>query len=78
MCLPRHHTTAPFAELLDVSPNTYLYRWRIRQATNLLDTSDLSIPEVAVRAGYESESAFSRAFKDETGLPPAAWSRRFE
>ncbi|MDD9945619.1 MAG: AraC family transcriptional regulator [Myxococcales bacterium] len=70
--------SARFTELLEVSPITYLYRWRIRQATNLLDDTQLSIPEIAAQVGYESESAFSRAFKREMGSPPASWRRRFE
>lgn len=65
-----------FSELLDVSPITYLYRWRIRLATNLLEETELSLAEIGQRIGYESEAAFSRAFKREMGLPPAAWRKR--
>ena len=50
----------------------YLARWRIRLATNLLEDERLSIAEVAARVGYESESAFHRAFKREMEIPPAA------
>jgi AraC-like DNA-binding protein len=31
---------------------------------------------IAARSGYESEAAFTRAFKREFGVPPAAWRRR--
>jgi len=34
-----------------------------------------ALSRVAERAGYESEAAFSRAFKREFGKPPAAWRR---
>jgi AraC-like DNA-binding protein len=30
---------------------------------------------IAERSGYESEAAFSRAFKREFGVPPASWRR---
>lgn len=69
--------SARFTELLDISPISYLYRWRIRLATNLLDETELSPAEIAQRVGYESESAFNRAFKRELGTPPAAWRKRF-
>ncbi len=35
-----------------------------------------AIVRIAERAGYESDAAFSRAFKREFGMPPAAWRRR--
>lgn len=64
---------ARFGELLGVTPMTYITRWRMRLATNLLTNPVLSLPDIASRVGYESESAFSRAFKREMNLPPAAW-----
>lgn len=33
-------------------------------------------PEHAARVGYDSEAAFSRAFKRATGLSPSAWRAR--
>ena len=67
--------SARFTELLRVSPIAYLTRWRIRLATNLLEDPRLTIGEIASRVGYESESAFHRAFKRELGSPPAAWRK---
>jgi AraC-like DNA-binding protein len=34
------------------------------------------IGEVSARVGYESEAAFNRAFKRNTGTPPASWRRK--
>ncbi|MEM7138465.1 MAG: AraC family transcriptional regulator [Myxococcota bacterium] len=67
---------ARFGELLGVSPIAYLTQWRIRLATNLLEDPTLTIADIAGRVGYESESAFHRAFKREIGLPPASWRRQ--
>jgi AraC-like DNA-binding protein len=39
-------------------------------------SSDDSVLEVALAVGYESEAAFSRAFKREVGLPPARYRRQ--
>jgi hypothetical protein len=42
-------------------------------AADLLATTDLTVYDIARRAGYQSEEAFSRAFKRERGQPPAHW-----
>lgn len=66
-----------FADLLDQSPMQYLTRWRLALAAAALRSSDRAIARVAEEFGYESESAFNRAFKREFQLPPAAWRRQF-
>ena len=42
-------------------------------ATDLLRSTDLGVAAVARRVGYESEEAFSRAFKRRTGESPSPW-----
>ena len=64
-----------FTELLGEAPMHYLARWRIHLARQLLCEPAGSIPEIATKVGYESEAAFSRAFKRLVGTPPAAWRR---
>lgn len=59
-----------FAEQVGESPLAYLTRWRMGVAARLLHTSEASVAEIAERVGYDSEFAFSRAFKRERGLPP--------
>ena len=76
VAVSRSVLAARFSALLDVSPIAYLTRWRIRLATNLLEDPSLSLAEVAQRVGYESESAFNRAFKREMEVPPAAWRKQ--
>lgn len=68
--------SARFSELLDTPPMTYLTRWRIRLATDFLEDPDATLSDISARVGYGSESAFSRAFKREMGVPPAAWRGR--
>jgi AraC-like DNA-binding protein len=51
----------------------YLTRWRMALAAGMLQTSSLSITHVAQDVGYETDPAFSRAFRREFGVPPAAW-----
>lgn len=64
-----------FTELVGEPPMQYLTRWRLALAARSLRSGDEAIVRVAERSGYESESAFSRAFKREFGLPPAAWRK---
>jgi AraC-like DNA-binding protein len=42
-------------------------------AEELLATTELGVVTVARRVGYDSEEAFSRAFKRVHGLPPSHW-----
>lgn len=65
-----------FTELLAESPMRYCARWRMQVAANMLRDSQQNIFNVAYHVGFNSEAAFSRAFKREFGLPPAAWRRR--
>ena len=41
----------------------------------LLRESRAPVASIALDVGYDSEAAFSRAFKRATGKPPAAWRR---
>jgi len=65
-----------FIHFLGQPPLAYLARWRHQLAARLLETSDRNVLQVAMDVGYESEAAFSRAFRREFGLPPARYRRR--
>jgi transcriptional regulator GlxA family with amidase domain len=65
-----------FAAVLGAPPMRYLTQWRLQLASHLLRSTSATVPEIAGRVGYESEAAFSRAFKRGLGLPPAAWRAR--
>lgn len=54
-------------------PMRYLAGWRMQLAARLLGTGDAKVSDVAIEVGYDSEAAFSRAFKRATGAAPAAW-----
>lgn len=62
-----------FAAVLGTPPMRYLAQWRLQLASHLLRSSGATLAEIASRIGYESEAAFSRAFKRGLGLSPAAW-----
>ena len=65
-----------FTRLIGEPPMRYLARWRIQLAAHQLRTSDTSLARIAEQVGYESEAAFSRAFKRSFGVPPATWRRK--
>ncbi len=65
-----------FTALIGVPPMRYLLNWRMQVAMQKLRETRQSIAEIAFSVGYESESAFTRAFRREQGQPPAAWRRQ--
>ena len=73
VALSRSAFAQRFTSLVGVPPMRYLTIWRLQTAKlNLRETSK-TISQIAHSAGYDSEEAFSRAFKREFGLPPARW-----
>ncbi len=65
-----------FREVLGLAPIRYLTGWRMHLAQDLLRSTDHGVATIARRVGYESEEAFSRAFKREHGVAPSAWRGR--
>ncbi len=65
-----------FRQVLGRSPIRYLTEWRMHLAEELLDTTELGVVPIARRVGYESEEAFSRAFKRAHGESPGRWRAR--
>jgi AraC-like DNA-binding protein len=64
-----------FIRLIGVPPMHYLASWRMQVAMQKLRNSSASLAQVADMVGYESEAAFSRAFKKAVGTAPATWRR---
>lgn len=74
--LSRSRFAGRFTALVGQPPLTYLTRWRMEKAAGLLHEGDLGLAEIAGRVGYESEAAFSRAFRRHFGVPPGVYRRR--
>jgi len=64
-----------FQHLVGSSPMQYLTQWRMLLAANLLSRSNAPLARIAEDVGYQTDTAFSRAFRREFGSPPAAWRR---
>lgn len=64
-----------FQQLVGSPPMQYLTHWRMLLAANLLAGSNAPLASIAEEVGYQTDTAFSRAFRREYGTPPAAWRR---
>jgi AraC-like DNA-binding protein len=64
-----------FQQLVGTAPMQYLTQWRMLLAANLLTRSNAPLTRIAQDVGYQTDTAFSRAFRREYGAPPATWRR---
>lgn len=62
-----------FTAVIGMPPMRYLINWRMQVAMQRLRETRLTISQIAFDVGYESEASFTRAFRRETGRPPATW-----
>jgi AraC-like DNA-binding protein len=75
--LSRSALAERFTHFVGDPPMQYLARWRMQVAARLLADGRAKVSSVALQVGYDSEAAFSRAFKKVAGVPPAAWRSRY-
>ncbi|HSJ99136.1 MAG TPA: AraC family transcriptional regulator, partial [Myxococcota bacterium] len=64
-----------FTRFVGQPPIQYLTQWRLQLAARMLADGSAKVAAVARDVGYESEAAFSRAFKKFAGVSPAQWRR---
>ncbi|HCA26991.1 MAG TPA: AraC family transcriptional regulator [Betaproteobacteria bacterium] len=74
--LSRSAFASRFKGVVGDTPLGYLTRWRMYRAKDLLRQGNLGLLEIAARVGYESDAAFSRAFKRIEGMAPGAYRQR--
>jgi AraC-like DNA-binding protein len=72
VAMSRSAFAARFAELVGQPPLQYLTDYRMRKAAELLRGGRAAIKEIAAMVGYDSEAAFSHAFKRVFGVAPGA------
>ena len=73
--LSRSALAERFTRIIGMAPMHYLANWRMQVAAQKLKDTSASLAQVAELVGYESEAAFSRAFKKTFGTAPATWRR---
>jgi len=74
--LSRSALAERFTEYVGHPPMQYLANWRMQLAANDLRSTTDGVATIADRVGYESEAAFSRAFKKAVGTSPSEWRKR--
>jgi len=62
-----------FAHFVGRPPMQYLTLWRMQLAAEMLLAGEDTLARIAARVGYDSEAAFSRAFKRTVGMAPGEW-----
>lgn len=71
-----YHFSRAFKQSTGSSPHSYLKRRRLERASDLLQSSDLSVTQIAVACGFASSSHFSTAFSRELGVSPNSYRAR--
>jgi len=74
--MSRSAFAARFKELLGQTPLEYVTEWRMQKAMQLLEQRDKKLIDVARSVGYESDAAFSKAFKRVVGANPGEYLKR--
>jgi len=74
--MSRSAFAARFKALLGQTPLEYVTEWRMQKAMQLLEQRDKKLIDVARSVGYESDAAFSKAFKRVVGANPGEYLKR--
>jgi AraC-like DNA-binding protein len=78
VALSRSAFAERFTALVGQPPMLYLAHWRMQLAAGRLARGGAKVASIAEEVGYDSEAAFSRAFKRLVGVSPATWRRARE
>ena len=71
--LSERHLNRCFMQEIGISPMTYLNRFRVRQAKQLLQSGEKGITEIALDVGFTSSAYFTRVFREEVGVSPRTY-----
>jgi AraC-like DNA-binding protein len=74
--MSRSSFAGKFSAMTKSTPLDYVTSWRMNKAKKLLAEGTENLSGIANLVGYQSEAAFSKAFKREFGQPPGVFRRR--
>ncbi|MCX6078096.1 MAG: ATP-binding protein [Chloroflexi bacterium] len=69
------YLTRCFHQEMGITPVTYLNRYRIRKARELIEKRTFSITDVAQMVGFSDSNYFGRVFREEVGVSPSAYPK---
>ena len=73
VAMSRSRFSDRFSQLVGIGPMSYLSDWRLQKALALLDSSQMSVQQIANQTGYQSSSSFTRAFSGKFGVAPTEY-----
>ena len=73
--LSARHLDRCFSDEIGITPMVYLNRFRLRHARRLLQSTTLSISEIAAAVGFSDSSYFCRVFRRDLGMAPSDYRR---
>lgn len=76
--ISKNYLSRIFKDVTGLTVHEYINIQRIKKSQNLLETSQLSILDIAQRSGYNSVSYFERVFKKYTETTPIKYQKRLE
>lgn len=76
-CLSASHFHRLFSETVHMTPNQYLLKIRLSAARSLLAATTLSVSEIAVKCGFNSQAYFSDCFKRHFAVTPREFRRSY-
>ncbi len=74
----KYHIVHVMKEAYGVSPIDYMVARRIGEAQNLLNSTSMSVSEIAEAVGYSDKNYFTRTFKKRVGLSPLEYRNRYQ
>jgi AraC family transcriptional regulator len=74
--MSQFHFSRRFKKSMGISPHQYLIEQRVERAKQLLARSDLSIADVALQCGFNSQSHLGQWFRQLTGITPKAYQKQ--
>ena len=72
-CMSPAHFARSFKAAAGQSPHEFVSRMRLELAKRMLADHHRSVSDIALSTGFSSQSNFSRAFRDATGMTPGAY-----
>ena len=76
--ISEYYLSHTFKKYIGYSPMQYVIQQRIKEAQNLLLSTDLTITEIAFHCGYNNSNYFQSVFNNIVGMPPGKYRKSWK